>query len=30
MQTARAQDGKHAEVLAIYREQIASWMDEVK
>ena len=30
MQTARAQDGKHAEVLAVYREQIARWMDEVK
>ena len=30
MQTARAQNGKHAEVLAIYREQIALWMDEVK
>ena len=30
MQTARAQDGKHAEVLAMYREQIARWMDEVK
>ena len=30
MQTARAQDGKHAEVLATYREQIARWMDEAK
>ena len=30
MQTARAQDGKHAEVLAIYREQIARWIEEAK
>jgi len=30
MQTARAQDGKHAEVLAVYREQIARWMEEAK
>jgi len=30
MQTARAQDGKHAEVLAMYREQIARWMEEAK
>jgi hexulose-6-phosphate isomerase len=30
MQTARAQDGKHAEVLAIYREQIARWTEEAK
>ena len=28
MQTARAQDGKHAEVLAMYREQIVHWMEE--
>ena len=30
MQTARAQDGKHAEVLGVYREQIAHWMEEAK
>ena len=30
MQTARAQDGKHAEVLAMYREQIVHWMEEAK
>ena len=30
MQTARAQDDKHAEVLAVYREQIARWMEEAK
>ena len=30
MQTARAHDGKHAEVLATYREQIVRWMEEAK
>jgi len=30
MQTARSQDGKHAEVLAMYREQIVHWMEEAK
>ena len=30
MQTARAQDGKHAEVLEVYREQIVRWMEEAK
>jgi hexulose-6-phosphate isomerase len=28
MQTARAQDGKHAEILTKYRNQIARWIDE--
>jgi len=28
MQTARAQDGQHIEVLAGYRDQIKSWMGE--
>ena len=30
MQTARAHDGKHAEVLTTYREQIVRWMEEAK
>ena len=30
MQTARALDGNHAEVLGMYREQIARWMEEAK
>ena len=30
MQTARAHDGKHAEVLATFREQIVHWMEEAK
>lgn len=30
MQTARAHDGKHAEVLALYREQIVRWIEEAK
>ena len=30
MQTSRAHDGKHAEVLATYREQIVRWMEEAK
>lgn len=30
MQTARAYDGKHAEVLTTYREQIVRWMEEAK
>lgn len=30
MQTARAQDGKHADVLSKYREQIARWIAESK
>jgi L-ribulose-5-phosphate 3-epimerase len=28
MQTARVQDGRHAEVLAGYREQITNWIEE--
>ena len=28
MQTARAQDGRHADVLSKYREQIAHWIEE--
>lgn len=28
MQTARAQDGRHADVLAGYREQITNWIEE--
>lgn len=30
MQTARAQDGKHAEALTAYRNQILNWMGEAK
>jgi len=30
MQTARAQDGKHAEALTAYRDQILDWIGEVK
>jgi len=30
MQTARADDGKHSEVLAMYRDQVVRWMEEVK
>lgn len=30
MQTARARDGKHAEILTKYRNQIASWIDEAR
>ena len=30
MQTARALDGNHAEVLGMYREQIVRWMEEAK
>lgn len=28
MQTARAQDGKHADALSKYRDQVASWIEE--
>ena len=28
MQTARAQDGKHADVLSKYRDQVARWIEE--
>jgi hypothetical protein len=30
MQTARAADDNHAAVLEKYRDQIVSWMEEVK
>jgi hypothetical protein len=28
MQTARAQDGRHADVLLKYRDQVVSWIEE--